>query len=386
MSANQSVFTFELNETLYFDKGQEVAELRGISLDPEISIQAFNDYISIRGVLELQGAYEKAEDTVGKEESVADFSGLDTKRYVENVVETDDSLAEFTHRFPVEISVPTYRVSDIDDVAVSVESFDYELPEQSQLKLYSTIAIHGINQDAEVPRGEEDTVEEVEQANQTEQTEQEEDIEQAQEPILSETVEEVEQDETEAPSLLNREADSFEFEIKQNQQEDVNQTDDLLSIPETPSLSEELAESEEDKVEEKEEGRWSFKTKSQSFSDFFAKEEVKSEEMEELDEIVDSEDNIEPKGMHTEIVYDNTSDERDDEDITYLSDIFRDSEEEGYTKMRLCIVQKDDTIETISERFQVSPLQIIKQNQLEEDFDVSEGQLLYIPAKKNNTP
>jgi len=45
-------------------------------------------------------------------------------------------------------------------------------------------------------------------------------------------------------------------------------------------------------------------------------------------------------------------------------------------------VQKEDTIETISERFEVSPLQVIKQNQLEDDFDVSEGQILYIPTRK----
>jgi len=70
------------------------------------------------------------------------------------------------------------------------------------------------------------------------------------------------------------------------------------------------------------------------------------------------------------------------EDVSYLADIFRDSEEDSYTKMRICIVQNEDTIETIAERFQVSPLQLIKQNQLEEDFDVAPGQLLYIPYKK----
>jgi len=50
--------------------------------------------------------------------------------------------------------------------------------------------------------------------------------------------------------------------------------------------------------------------------------------------------------------------------------------------MRICIVQDEDTIETIADRFEVSPLQLIKQNKLTEDFDVEPGQLLYIPFKK----
>ena len=64
-----------------------------------------------------------------------------------------------------------------------------------------------------------------------------------------------------------------------------------------------------------------------------------------------------------------------------MSDLFEDRTETGYTKMRLCIVQKNDTIDTIAERFNISPLQLIKQNKLEDDFEVTEGQLLYIPMK-----
>lgn len=50
--------------------------------------------------------------------------------------------------------------------------------------------------------------------------------------------------------------------------------------------------------------------------------------------------------------------------------------------MRLCIVQENDTIDTIAERFAISPLQLIKHNQLEEELEVNEGQLLYIPSKQ----
>jgi len=151
LSSDQSVFSFDLNETLYFGKGQEVAEIKGISLDPDISIQSFHDYISIRGVIKLNGEYEKdAQVPEEAEESLLDFEDFQAKRYVEKVVDLQDNEAEFTHRFPVEISVPAYRVNHLDDVTVSIEAFDYEFPDQSQLRLFSTIQIHGINSE-EVP-------------------------------------------------------------------------------------------------------------------------------------------------------------------------------------------------------------------------------------------
>ncbi|RKQ37921.1 stage VI sporulation protein D [Oceanobacillus halophilus] len=381
MSGDQSVFTFELNEALYFERGQEVAEIRGISLDPEITIQAFNDYISIRGVIELQGDYEKVltvEEEQVEEDPITEFTNLEAKRYVENVSEIDGTVVQFSHKFPVEISVPTYRISNLDDVTVSVDSFDYELPEQNHLTLYSTIAIHGIDQEAELPRVEEETAIE-------------------EEPELEIEEKESEDQESEEPSetSLEREEESFEFEITQKQEEST-QTEDLLTLSETPTLSE-PEETEVEEKQQKEEGRWSFKTQTQSFSDFFAPKEDVIEEADDDDDLYDNNDDndefdnednddydYDDDNNRTEIVYENTTDDGD-EDISYLSDVFRNSDEEEYTKMRLCIVQKDDTIETISERFKVSPLQLIKQNQLEEDFDVSEGQLLYIPANKSTS-
>src|SRR5699024_2017434 len=49
------------------------------------------------------------------------------------------------HQFPVEISIPSYRVQDFNEITVSIESFDYEIPEENQLKLNAAIDIHGIN-------------------------------------------------------------------------------------------------------------------------------------------------------------------------------------------------------------------------------------------------
>ena len=48
---------FSVEESICFQKGQEVSELLSISLDPDITVQEVNDYVSIRGSLELTGEY-----------------------------------------------------------------------------------------------------------------------------------------------------------------------------------------------------------------------------------------------------------------------------------------------------------------------------------------
>ncbi|RCO10804.1 LysM peptidoglycan-binding domain-containing protein [Bacilli bacterium] len=483
LSADQSVFSFELNETLYFEKGQEIEELRGISLEPEITIQTNEDYISIRGVIELTGNYKKA-TTI--EDRLEEFNH-EAKRYIESVADTDDENAEFSHRFPVEISVPTYRVGNLDDVMVSVQAFDYEIPKQTQLKMFSTIAIHGINQEAGISRVEDDSVEDTyqepladqedvsgisdkvveeepvlsereakdtfefeikqkqqeqeeepeiaskaeipaleesrdeegqaeeseiaskaeipaleENRDEEEQTEEPEIASKAETPTLEENRDEEEQTEepeiaskAETPTLeenRDEEEQTEEPEIaskaetptleENRKEEEQTEEPEIPSITETPTLKTDRDEEEQiEGVEPEkpvEEGRWSFKTQTQTLAEFFNNhKEVSNTESSEL-QSENVEEEVEAESLETEGEHES----RDKGDITYLSDIFRNSSEEEYTKMRLCIVQKDDTIETISERFKVSPLQIIKQNQLEDDFDVAEGQLLYIPSKK----
>jgi stage VI sporulation protein D len=46
----------------------------------------------------------------------------------------------------------------------------------------------------------------------------------------------------------------------------------------------------------------------------------------------------------------------------------------------MCIVQKGDTVESLAERYDVSVNNLLRVNQLELNQDVSEGQVLYIPA------
>lgn len=63
---NESYLRFSLEESVWFQKGQEVAELYSISLDPNVAIQESDQYVFIRGSLDLSGEYKGSQN--GEEE------------------------------------------------------------------------------------------------------------------------------------------------------------------------------------------------------------------------------------------------------------------------------------------------------------------------------
>lgn len=423
LSQEQSVFSFDLNEIVHFSKGQEIAEIKGISLEPNISIQSYSDYIAIRGVIELTGDYRREE---AGEESLIDYEEFDSKRYVEQVTDLEGDDAQFQHRFPVEISVPAYRVQHSDDIKISVDAFDYELPNNNQLNLYATVQIYGINAERAIP--EPDSLED-ENKNEL-STSQPEEIESEVEetaliddqPILSdgdrdgveeednEVRQELEEtgyhmDQTDPDVFSHREEDISEIEQKQpdpetkqedrvpsdNTAEEENEDDFYFEVTkkEQEELNddrEEAAETVSSKKEEAEPERWPFKEKTQTLAEFFGNEEpTQVESQTESSSSLSEAGHIYLESRNDESLdqeEENEDREAEERDVSYLSDLFRNADEERYAKMRICIVQDEDTIETIADRFEVSPLQLIKQNKLTEDFDVEPGQLLYIPFKK----
>src|SRR5690625_3188618 len=92
LNENDNTFLFEIEESLYFKQHQEIDNLLTIGLDPEITIQAYDDYVSVRGVLELTGEY-----TLKDERDETNLEEIDyTKRYVSEVKETNNRSEEHT--------------------------------------------------------------------------------------------------------------------------------------------------------------------------------------------------------------------------------------------------------------------------------------------------
>jgi stage VI sporulation protein D len=149
----QSKLRFSIEESVWLKKGQEVAEVYALSLDPEITITEESGQISITGALVLNGEYEPA--AAEKEKSdmgSSSFSEQVSYRSLTQLSVKEDGLMEIKHRFPVDITIPSYRVERADQIMVAVESFDYELPNPACLELSASICITGIKDDrAEEP-------------------------------------------------------------------------------------------------------------------------------------------------------------------------------------------------------------------------------------------
>ncbi|MGG4264337.1 stage VI sporulation protein D [Peribacillus simplex] len=160
---NESYLRFSLEESVWFQKGQEVAELFSISLDPNVTIQESDQYVFIRGSLDLCGEYKDSQN--GEEE---EFSQTFLPKAVQKVERHPDGHTEFRHRFPVDITIPNNRIFSVEEIDVSIQSFDYAMPEHNCLKLQADLLITGIYNDSYVE--ERDMEQEVGETEEQEET------------------------------------------------------------------------------------------------------------------------------------------------------------------------------------------------------------------------
>ncbi|WP_234396893.1 stage VI sporulation protein D [Bacillus massiliglaciei] len=137
---NQSSLRFSLEESVWFQKGQEVEELYSLSLDPNVTIHESEQYVLIKGSLDLHGEYKNDLQTG----ELLDYTNTGLPRTVQHVERQENGIHEFTHRFPVDITIPTNRISSLDDIDVAISSFDYAMPERNCLKLQADLIISGI--------------------------------------------------------------------------------------------------------------------------------------------------------------------------------------------------------------------------------------------------
>jgi stage VI sporulation protein D len=143
---SQSKLRFSIEESVWLKKGQEVAEVLSMSLNPEISISEVAGQVYIKGALILNGKYhaEKQDENEGQRLEENPLSEGVSYRSLTQLNVAEDGVTELVHRFPVDITIPSYRVEDSSQVKVEVESFEYELPNSTCFELSASICIYGI--------------------------------------------------------------------------------------------------------------------------------------------------------------------------------------------------------------------------------------------------
>ncbi|KXZ15336.1 LysM peptidoglycan-binding domain-containing protein [Bacillus nakamurai] len=500
---------FSVEESICFQKGQEVSELLSISLDPDIRVQEVNNYVSIKGSLELTGEYN-IDHNGHFEEQAAEL------RFVDEVKAREDGTAELLHCFPVDITIPKNKVSHLNDVFVFIDAFDYQLTDSRILTIQADLAIEGLldetePKEPEVPlyvapefakeefenladhrqeeeghgpeliirhvpeqlseEPEDDAVEveaeEDEEAKEEEEAplfrEQEDEPsflrEQEDEPVSfteppppSPVLHEEEPDEAEEPSFVTAERDlpvseeepaeapeqqeeHFEavpHDISLTPQEDEAENEELPVFqekeqreelePESEPLfrhqaeeadteaeesAKEAAEEPEDELapdyraflpeqeeeefysapklleeEEQADEGFEIEVRKMAPSEEEQKEEPPLDLSFQFSEMPSEPEQPEPQAVQRE-EQEAETEQKEHENSHYLTKLFT-REDEKFSRMKICIVQQQDTIERVCERYDITSQQLIRMNALSFDDELEEGQILYIPEYNNS--
>lgn len=432
---NQSYLRFSLEESVWFQKGQEVEDLISISLDPNITIQESDQYITIKGALELTGEYSREEYFIDEEENLDYFSkNPKTVQMVE--LREEEGLYAFTHQFPVEVTIPKNRIQNLDDIDVTVETFDYAFPEKSCLRLSADLMILGLYGEQQHGLYEEEQVDHYVEMEEIEEEDQpiyhddyptnesdfspyskpefpEIDVNQVYKPyeearITQENSEDISPFSKPEISELDHDIyEPFEVEARKTPEEEKQSVElsEFQSFEEKyPDISllgnEEINRKETPKAEKEE-----LELQTVEIPDEGIRAENAPAEEPEAEEVVpeitftsqQSKEEVENTEETEEVILEQENEEtesssssspqmkkklnkllKNKQSIT-LSEFFARKDEEEHTRLKMCIVQQGDTLEIISERYAVPVSQIQRVNQMELNQDIYEGQVLYIP-------
>ncbi|WP_234969383.1 LysM peptidoglycan-binding domain-containing protein [Bacillus massilinigeriensis] len=423
MGNHQSCLRFSLEESVWFQRGQEVAELVSISLDPDIAIQENDQYVTIRGSLELTGEYKCADGEEEQEQQEDDL--YIPPKTVHSVARNVEDNMEFSHRFPVDITIPKNRIENIYDLNIVVEAFDYDIPEKHLLTLTADLSITGLYGDQQhggreevIPSGE------YEGASEIDGSREEEDL-----PVFE--YENKELDDIPEPVPLEEYHDShhslFSLEERiyggQKEAEEL-QEDNQISLPFSAEARKEPRQEEEcinaEKMAEEElnllEQRKEKKVEIQEPADEqqAAEEEKKNEkadvgeketkpplplanspetgsEEEEKEKKPEQEEKMlnlkkgkqeeESSSSSEEDVQQEAAKKQSKKKSLSIAEFLARKEEAEIAKIRVCIVQHGDTVQGLADRYEVSIQHLLRANHIVIDQDIVEGQVLYIPAE-----
>ncbi|RIW37717.1 stage VI sporulation protein D [Bacillus salacetis] len=377
----QSCLRFSLEEAVWFKKGQEVEELLSISLDPHITIQEQEQYVLIRGTLDLTGDYLPSGSPEEDQENWYDFH--QNGKYVHRVEYREKGECEFSHSFPVDVTIPKNRIANMDEIDVYVDSFDYVVPENACLKLNADLTISGIygEQQAHVPYEltEEQVIEPAYRSAPAAE-------------VLQETEEEESLDELEEVYETEREEEETEVETEVYFEEEYEEEEEDTYEPFTVE-GRRVPDQEEEVIvpisyEAKQESPPVFSFEAEEFEYARGEQNIEFEEEESAElyqqaeneaashDEEESSSSPEVEGKKKKSLFKKKT------EMISLTDFFARKDDGRAAKMKVCIVQQGETLELIADKYDLSIPQLLRVNHLEAHQDVTEGQVLYIPQEE----
>ncbi|RPF55464.1 LysM peptidoglycan-binding domain-containing protein [Aquisalibacillus elongatus] len=363
-------FLFDLHEHITFRQGEEIDDLYGISIQPDVNIIKESNYIQLRGVLMVSGDYQ----SLPREEPMYYVDDQEeSENYVQQVKALDNGFTTFQYPIPVDITIPSNRVTQTGEPDVEIEYFDYELPEPKSLHVYAKIRLSQVEMQEESMNRED--VEEEEQMNSDFELEE----------IPSYEDDEVDEAPAHEPPEKGREfwqkkeSQSFSEFFNKKEEKAKQEAEENQEMMDEENENMEYEEPVQEVKKEKEKESPVQEVEDQPEEKEKSVQEVKDQKKEKPTQEQDEDD------------YDMKDDKDDDQSgeqkkkpfgLKYLSNFFRDDEEPEKVSVRMRFVQENETLDSIADAYQVSVSQLEHLNGLEDRADLKTGDVLYVPYKK----
>jgi len=320
---------------------------------------------------------------------------------------TENRESKLEHTIPVEITLPMNRIPNLEEIGVDIENFDIDLVAPKTLNVTGVLSLSGIELTPSAPEWEEREKQEEEVfvhqwAARSEKEEAAEQpvveplpaagepvplpipIEEAQEPQVNLPVETDPVAVAEPNAEVANEAPQAELPITAGNEPPQEANEEPIAAQENDSPAEEnenadlapAAEAEpEVKPAEKKEMKIAFAGKPEV-------EEKKDQN--QLKSLIKEGRNgvgagsfAKPAAAAAEA--DGKAAKRDSVEWKKLF-LTKETEEHRFSSVRMCIVQREETVDSIAERYGLNPREIVLYNRMN-DQSVREGQILYIPRR-----
>jgi stage VI sporulation protein D len=381
LAEQQTGLRFDIYERVHLSEGTAgIKELEGVELAPHIQVLPQGEQALLRGNLLLSGTYVDEQDAVNR---------------------------TLEHLIPVEITLPMNRVQRVEDISVEIENFDIDLLTARSLNITGVLSLHGLEAASPQSNGDawsadEEEVVFVHETGAQRQSEEggsilnnTNDRDNTRQQVQLSTEE---QGQWDSPSLQSADAPS-NVTLETNQQErDDNENSKESSLPHPSEGAVEAAHHQaeysysqrkpgetgdqhetvhqdgsggSDGTEDKKDLKIAFSKKQP--------EEVKLSESIGYSSLLQSASSVKtvPRNPEGNTASTDTGPSGDRLEWKKLL-LSSKSEQQEFRRMRLCIVQKEETLEIIAKRYELNPREIALFNRLAEN-EVMEGQIVYIP-------
>ncbi len=424
----KSSLRFSLQETVFLDQDKPpIGQMEEIQLVPDIEVLEREKEIRIAGYLALYGQYrpsdrqqqEEEEENPPDYQSAVKFPPFQAD---DSIYSPWKNIGEVYHQIPVNISLPLDRITHLDDVFAVVDAFDYDIKSPHQLLISAELIITGINEKEsqyvlKTPwdhnnrltpiSGDENQrypgwEKQEEQAEQEEREEQTESLNQPAQSIKADDQEPREEQQEEESSamkvvpLFDEEEDEQSLQTEEEDLRDKERAKDGTEDDERANHEGDVkvaitAKRREEDREQVNLTSYAEKSKRDSTTRSEPDVEAEADPAEEsgvgqseiesagMDEGTDFED----RDIESEAAEPDEEKEQAEQGL-YLKQ-FLENREDDFTRLTIVIVQKDESISSIAERYSLTEQQIMRYNKLESEH-IEEGQILYMPRNRSAEP